>query len=450
MSVHNLCRYSSTSVPRYTSYPPAPHFSPMVDADNYASWLSGVAGGDTVSLYLHVPYCTAICAYCGCFTKASRRPEPIAAYGQLLAREAAMVGERVTGRPRVTHMHWGGGTPSLLPADAFEAVMAALDRHFDLSDMDEHAIELDPRIVDAPLARLLAAIGVTRVSLGVQDVNEKVQAAIGRVQPLGIIERAAEVLRAAGLEAVNMDVMYGLPDQSLEDVIRSVTTCAALGADRIALFGYAHVPWMKKNQTMIDEGALPSAGARLEQVRAAHKALEHLGYVAIGFDHFAKPGDPMARAMSEGTLRRNFQGYTTDTAPNLIGLGASAIGRLPAGYAQNAADIGAWTRAIEAGRFATVRGYRLTDEDRVRGDIIESLLTRFEADLGADRQGVRPDRQWINRALIGLDDLAEDGLCTITGSVVSIPADARFLARIVAHRFDGFAATSTARHSVAV
>jgi oxygen-independent coproporphyrinogen III oxidase len=450
MSIRNLSRYASMTVPRYTSYPPAPHFSPAIGAASYADWLASIGPQEATSLYFHVPYCTAICAYCGCFTKASRKVEPILAYGMTLAREVALVGRHLKARPRVTHMHWGGGTPSLMPHEAFVEVLRQVNLAFDLGSVEEHAIELDPRVVTPRLAFELKAYGVTRVSLGVQDLNARVQQAIGRVQPLEVVERALGALRAAKLEAINMDVMYGLPKQSMEDVVRSVTACAALGADRIALFGYAHVPWMKKNQTMIKDADLPSSGARLEQARAAHKALEHLGYISIGFDHFARPQDPMAQAMLEGSLRRNFQGYTTDNAPHLIGLGASSIGRTQGGFAQNAADIGGWTRSVEAGQLATSRGYAMRQEDEVRGQIIEALLTQFQVDLSQPRAGFQPDQAWINEQIIALDDLLDDGLCTVSGSLVQIPVDARFLARLVAHRFDGFASLSKAQHSVAV
>lgn len=450
MTVHNMGRYATINVPRYTSYPTAPHFSSQVTQGTYKQWLGQTPASDTASLYFHVPYCRSICAYCGCFTKASRKDEPLLSYGQLMAREVGLVADHLPGPMKVTHIHWGGGTPSLMPREGFESILDEIHARFDLSAIEEHAIELDPRVVTKALAADLRAYGMTRVSLGVQDLNAKVQQAIGRVQPLEVVENALGALRGAGLTSVNMDVMYGLPQQLLEDVVRSVTACAALGADRIALFGYAHVPWMKKNQTLINEADLPSAGARLEQVRAAHKALEHLGYISIGFDHFAKPEDPMATAMREGTLRRNFQGYTTDTASTLLGFGASSIGKLRQGYIQTAADIGAWSRAVADGELAIARGYEMTDEDRLRGSIIEDLLTGFSADLSVRRGAVMPGQRWINQHLIALDDLVEDGLCNVVGSRVSIPGDARFLARLVAARFDGFAQASQARHSVAV
>lgn len=450
MPVRNLRRYTSTNVPRYTSYPTAPHFKPNVDTAVYTRWLEQSAPDTPTSLYLHVPYCRAICAYCGCFTKASQRDKPILAYGKLLAKEIELVSAHLPSRLPVKHMHWGGGTPSLMPAEGMEAILAAIAAGFDLSALEEHAIELDPRVVTQQLAHALKSYGVTRVSLGVQDLNAQVQQAIGRIQPLEVVQRAMDALRTADLNAINTDVMYGLPHQSLEDVIRTVTACAALGADRIALFGYAHVPWMKKNQKLIDEDALPSAGARLEQARAAHKALEHLGYVSVGFDHFARPEDPMALAVKEGTLRRNFQGYTTDTAPAMMGFGASSIGHLPQGYAQNIADIGAWSRAIESGELAIARGYEMTDEDKLRASIIEDLLTGFSTDLSRQRAGITPSQRWINQQIIGVDDLVDDGLCEVLGSTVSVPENARFLSRLVASRFDGFLDQGKARHSAAV
>lgn len=448
--VRNLSRYTSANVPRYTSYPTAPHFKPSIDEAIYTNWLAKSAPDTATSLYLHVPYCRAICAYCGCFTKASQKDRPILGYGKLLAKEIELVSDHLPSRLPVKHMHWGGGTPSLMPAEGMEAILSAIEAGFDLGAIEEHAIELDPRVVTKSLARALKSYGITRVSLGVQDLNAKVQQAIGRIQPLEVVQRAMDALHDAGLNSTNTDVMYGLPHQSLEDVIRTVTACAALGSNRIALFGYAHVPWMKKNQKLIDEAALPSAGARLEQARAAHKALEHLGYVSVGFDHFARPDDPMALAMQQGTLRRNFQGYTTDTAPTMIGFGASSIGRLPQGYAQNVADIGAWSRSIEAGKLAVARGYEMTAEDKLRASIIEDLLTRFSADLSLQRAGITPTQSWINQQIIGLDDLVNDGLCDVLGSIVSVSENARFLSRLVASRFDGFLDQGKARHSVAV
>jgi oxygen-independent coproporphyrinogen III oxidase len=322
------------SVPRYTSYPTAPHFSADVGPRIYADWLDALPQAATLSLYLHVPFCTELCRYCGCTTKAVRRRPPVDAYAQLLHAEIELLRAAIGAR-RVVHLHWGGGTPSILGANHLPALVDRLTTSFDFTNLQQHAIELDPRRLDATLVSTLARIRVTRASLGVQEFSLHVQHAIGRLQPFGQVEQAVAALRAAGIANINIDLMYGLARQTVGDVIRSAELAAALKPARLALFGYAHVPWFKPHQRLIEEAALPGAGERMAQMPAAAETLEECGYVPIGLDHFALPGDDLWRAARTGRLHRNFQGYTTDPADALIGLGASSIGRLPQGYVQN-------------------------------------------------------------------------------------------------------------------
>ncbi|MGA8157283.1 MAG: oxygen-independent coproporphyrinogen III oxidase, partial [Rhodoplanes sp.] len=322
------------NVPRYTSYPTAPHFTADVGSSVYAAWLAAVPADATLSLYIHVPYCTEICRYCGCHTKATRRAEPLDAYADALISEIDLVAAAMTSRS-VVHQHWGGGTPSILGPERLARIVQRIANHFDLSRLIEHAIELDPRQVTKPLADVLAALGVTRASLGVQEFSPHVQEAIGRIQPFETVRAAVDALRSAGVTRINVDLMYGLPGQTIADVEATADLAAALHPARLALFGYAHVPWFKANQKLIDEAALPGAGERIEQARAAALRLAGHGYVPIGLDHFARADDELALAGRTGGLRRNFQGYTTDPADALIGLGASAIGKLPQGFAQN-------------------------------------------------------------------------------------------------------------------
>ena len=296
-----------------------------------------------------MPFCTELCFYCGCNTRAVRKREPIEAYAARLIDEIALIGG-LKGR-KLTHLHWGGGTPSILGPQWLETIAARLASLFDLSALKEHAIELDPRRLDRPLVRTLAAIGVNRASIGVQDTAPHVQRAIGRVQPFEQVERAAGWLREAGIADLNIDLMYGLPEQSARDVARSAELAASLGPQRLALFGYAHVPWFKTHQRLIDDAALPGLSARLEQAQAAAETLQGLGYQAVGLDHFAQPDDALAVAAREKRLRRNFQGYTTDDADALIGLGATAIGKLPQGFVQNAPDVAGYSRAVGGRRF---------------------------------------------------------------------------------------------------
>jgi len=431
------------NVPRYTSYPTAPHFSAGVGHDVYSDWLSQLPADATLSLYIHVPFCTELCLYCGCHTKAVRKREPIDNYAARLVEEIALL-DGLAGR-KLTHLHWGGGTPSILGPEWLETIAAKLASRFDLSGLKEHAIELDPRRIDRSLVRSLAAIGVNRASLGVQDVSPTVQHAIGRIQPFDLVERAVAWLREAGIANINIDLMYGLPQQGVREVARSAELAAALDPQRLALFGYAHVPWFKTQQKMIDEAVLPGLSERLEQARVAGETLVGLGYEAVGLDHFAKPDDELCVATRERRLRRNFQGYTVDDADALIGLGASAIGRLPQGFVQNAPDLAGYGRAIAAGRFPIVKGLKLSDEDRLRASIIERLMCDLEVDL--DRFG---GGAGFTGELAALAPLAAQGLLQIDGNRVIVTPEGRPYVRIAAAAFDTYLAANQKRHSVAV
>lgn len=437
------------SVPRYTSYPTAPHFNTGVDADVAAHWLSELAPEASLSLYLHIPYCRSICTYCGCHTKAARRDEPVEAYTQTLLAEIDVLARGTMAR-RVTHIHWGGGTPSLLGPERLIALVERIGARFDLSAMVEHAIELDPRTVDAPLARALARCGVNRASLGVQDLNLHVQEAIGRVQPFEIVRDCVEMLRAEGIDAINLDLMYGLPKQTVADVERTAELAASLSPARLAIFGYAHVPWFKTHQRLIDAATLPGAGERLEQADAATRVLLADGYEVIGLDHFARPDDPMAIAARAGTLRRNFQGYTTDVADALLGLGASSIGRLPRGYVQNAPDVGNWRRAVQAGRLSVVKGVAFSVEDHIRGSVIERLMCDFAVDFGSAAESAYGHAEALDDALPDLHALERDGVVEMEGRTVRLTPKGRPFMRLAAAAFDSYLRQGAARHSVAV
>jgi oxygen-independent coproporphyrinogen-3 oxidase len=439
----NRFALAERNVPRYTSYPTVPHFSPAVTASTYRQWLSDLPDTATLSLYIHVPFCTELCHYCGCNTRAVRKRGPIDAYAERLLDEIAVLAP-LAGR-KLTHMHWGGGTPSILGPQWLETVAARIASQFDLSNMKEHAIELDPRRIDRALVRSLKKIGVTRGSLGVQDVSPHVQRLIGRVQPFELVERSVERLREAGIRNLNIDLIYGLPGQGVPEVARSAELAAGLGAQRMALFGYAHVPWFKTHQRLIDEAALPGLSERLKQAEVAAETLSGLGYARVGLDHFALPDDELAVAARESRLRRNFQGYTTDESDVLIGLGASAIGKLPQGFVQNAPDLGGYTRAVGAGEFPIVKGLALSEEDRLRGSMIERLMCDLALDLnvygGVDR---------FADELSQLQPLADEGLIAIDAADIRVTDMGRPFVRIAAAVFDAYLATGQKRHSIAV
>jgi oxygen-independent coproporphyrinogen-3 oxidase len=436
-------------VPRYTSYPTAPHFSASIGADTYASWLGDLPKSDTLSLYLHVPFCEKICLYCGCNTKAVRRFESIDAYVERLSQEIDLVADR-TGCRRIVHLHWGGGTPSILGTGRLRNLVAQLDVRFDLSVLREHAFELDPRYVTKELAAVLADIGVTRASLGVQDLSAHVQNAIGRVQPFSVVQRAAETLREANIGEINVDLMYGLPNQSVQDIRRTVMLVHELKPQRLAVFGYAHVPWFKRHQKLLDESSLPAPAARIDQSMTAHETLVSLGYEPIGLDHYAAPADGLAVAARTRMLRRNFQGYTTDDAGALIGIGTSAIGQLPQGYVQNAPDTANYSRAITAGRFSTARGIALSIGDRVRGRIIEELMCHLDCDIGELQDQYNETRESFEQELEALGPFTADGLVRIDGSRVTVEEGGRPYLRLIASTFDAYLPNSHVRHSVAV
>jgi len=431
------------NVPRYTSYPTTPHFSAAVTPARYREWLEALPREAHLSLYIHVPFCEELCHYCGCNTRAVRKRGPIDAYAEELLKEIALL--RVLAGRKLTHLHWGGGTPSILGPRWLRAVAATLATQFDLSGLKEHAIELDPRRIDPALVAALKAIGVTRASLGVQDTSEEVQRHIGRIQPFALVERAAGWLREAGIRDLNIDLMYGLPGQTVAHVRDSAARAAALEPQRLALFGYAHVPWFKTHQRLIDETKLPGVSERLTQAQAAADTLIAAGYAAIGLDHFALPADSLAVAAREKRLRRNFQGYTVDEADALIGLGASAIGRLPQGFVQNAPDLGGYTRALAAGEFPIVKGLALSDDDRLRGAMIEQLMCDLELDLGAFGGAAR-----FAAEIEQLQPLADAGLLVRDSDRIVMTPEGRPYVRIAAAAFDAWLAAGQTRHSLAV
>jgi len=433
--------YARQTLPRYTSYPTAPHFAPLTEAV-YRSWLGGLRPGDALSLYLHIPFCKALCWYCGCHTAVTRSSARLARYAEGLMTEAGLLAAALPPRLPVESLHLGGGTPSALGARGLGQVMAALRAAFAFRPGAELAVECDPRDLSESVVALLASEGFRRASLGVQDIDPDVQARIGRVQPVALVEGAVARLRKAGIGAINFDLMYGLPGQTIAHVAASARFAVAMGADRIAVFGYAHVPWMKSHQNAISTDLLPDAMARMEQADAAERVLRGAGYVPIGLDHFALPDDPMAQAQRAGVLRRNFQGYTTDRAPVLIGLGASAIGALPEGYVQTLPEERAWLAAVEDGRLPVARGLSLTEDDRTRRAIIETLM----CDMSLDLLRVPPPI-WRD-AEPRLAPLLRDGLAVLGEGRLQVTEPGRRFLRHVAACFD--ARLGAARHSTAV
>ncbi len=437
-------------VPRYTSYPTAPHFHEHITAADYQQWLGTLQDREPLSLYVHIPYCREMCWYCGCNTKATRRYEPVADYVQTLKAEIARVAGSIGSKPIVTHLHWGGGTPTILSAEDMAGVSDLLRDSFQFAADAEIAIEIDPRVLSRDTIDAMVAAGINRASLGVQDFNLHVQMAINRIQPFDMVANAVTDLRQAGISQINFDLMYGLPAQTVADVKWTIERAHSLQPARLAVFGYAHVPWMKKHQKLINNQALPSAEDRLAQAAAIADELTLRGYRRIGLDHYARDGDALAVALAQDRLRRNFQGYTTDQAESLLGFGASAISTLPAGYVQNHTDYGRYTRAVAQGDLATARGVETDQDDRCRRAIIERLMCAMKVDLDNIGAAFDTDASHFAEELDTLRNDFDMGLVEVDGTRIRVTEPGRPWLRTVCAVFDKYLQQNEIRHSRAV
>ena len=445
-----LLRKYSGAVPRYTSYPTAPHFHEGIDNGTYRRWLGELGHRNRISLYLHIPYCDRLCWFCACHTKHTLKYEPIAVYLEALKREIAAVSSLVSPDAVVSAVHFGGGSPTMLRPEDMVGLMDCLRRHFTFGLAPEISVEMDPNDLDESRYDALAVIGMTRASLGVQDFDDKVQKTINRIQTFEQTESVVDAVRARGVHSVNCDILYGLPFQTCETLQQTVDQIISLDPDRIALFGYAHVPWMKKHQSLIPEQALPDIAERYRQMTMAAEMLSKAGYRAIGIDHFAKPADTLSRAVETGELRRNFQGYTTDTADALIGLGASAIGRMPQGYVQNMVATGEYQRMVGEGGFAVLKGIELSEDDHLRSYVIERLMCDFSLDLGdlKRRFGKASHSVSMEAQLFAGGD--RDGVVRMDGDVFAVTEAGKPFVRHIAATFDAYLGSGRGRHSVAV
>jgi len=446
----DLIRKYDRPIPRYTSYPTTPHFHPGVGADTAREWLEALPADLPLSLYIHIPFCDTLCWFCGCHTKIVRRYQPVADYLALVEREIRIVAARLGRRQTVTHVHFGGGSPTILKADDVRRIGDTIRQQFDVTEDAEWAVEIDPRDLGADVLQAFAEIGVNRASIGLQDINPLVQQAINRIQPMDETEAVVANLRAAGVTALNVDLMYGLPYQTTGHIVRTVEAALGLNPDRLALFGYAHVPHMKTHQKMIPDSALPDGPARFEQAEAAADRLVAAGYRRVGLDHFARADDPMAIALDAGQLRRNFQGYTTDPAAALVGLGASAIGSLPQGYVQNAVPLHAYRDAVKQGRLAVAKGVKLTADDRIRRDAIARLMCALTLDLADLETAHGYDPGTFDEEVSALSPMQADGLVRVDGDRITVTERGRPFVRCVAAVFDTYLGQGTARHARAV
>ncbi len=437
-------------VPRYTSYPTAPHFSDQIGGDQYRTWLDNIGPGEPVSIYIHIPFCDRLCWFCGCHTKQTLKYSPVRKYLEVLYKEIQMVGAIVAKRAVVSQLHLGGGSPSLLKAEDLEKLKKCLFENFAFHKDAEISLELDPSDLDAQNLLGFSEFGMTRASIGVQDFAENVQQAINRPQTFDETKFVVKGLRKFGIHSLNIDALYGLPLQTQDSLQETLEQVLSLQPDRIAMFGYAHVPWMKKHQQMIPETSIPGLDERFAQSQLAEKLLIAGGYDKIGLDHFAKPDDTLAIAAMEKRLRRNFQGYTTDSSRYLLGLGASSIGQTPHGFIQNTHATANYMRQVNDGELPIVRGLAISENDKMYGAVIEQLMCYFEIrkDWLSDNFGKSADP--VSQLAHELVAQNEEGYFVETDNGFEITEEGKPFTRQFAAQFDEYLRDGVAKHSVAI
>lgn len=444
--------FATARLPRYTSYPTAADFTDEIGASQAGQALRKLAPDEPVAAYVHVPFCEKLCWYCGCATSVPNGYRRVSSYVDTLHGEIDAWASRMPAHGGLRHLHFGGGSPNSLSCGDFRDIVVHIREAFGARDDLEIDIELDPRTTTDAFIETLAACGVTRASLGVQTLAARVQKAINRIQPRHMVTEKLARLRALGIKRINMDLMYGLPLQTVEDVQDAARYAAVVGADRVSLFGYAHVPWFAKHQKAIRDDDLPGLEARFRQAEAGHELLVSLGYEPVGLDHYALPGDSLTKALDDGTIRRTFQGYTDNPCDTVIGFGPSSISHLPGGFFQNSKAQPEWRGRIEGGELPVVRGVLQEADDRVRARAIERLMCTLHVDIADVAREMNAPARALEPGLDAARKLEPLGLCRVSGTRIDVPGEARMMLRAVAACFDSrlAAAGQQPRHAAAV
>lgn len=438
ISPEMLARYNKPG-PRYTSYPTVPAWTDGFGEAEYREALADVAArpDDTLSVYVHLPFCAERCTYCGCNATVTRRAEVVDVYLDRIERELSMVTPLLGGRRKVVQMHWGGGTPNFLSDAQMRRLIGLLDTHFAIDWQGEISLEIDPRIGTVEQMAQIRALGFNRISMGVQDINPDVQAAIGRIQPFTQTETLYRACRDLGFSGVNLDLVYGLPLQTVESFVETLNAISDLRPDRVAYFSYAHVPWVKPNQKLIDVSKLPDTFTKFSLFRMAIDHFAASGYDWVGMDHFALRDDELSVAARELRLHRNFMGYTTRPAPHMLAFGTSSIGELAGRFAQNEPHLGRYQKAIDAGRLPIVKGYKLSDDDLLRRKVILHLMCNLELPYGLTRADFGVDlRDALGDDLERLEAYVEDGFVDLLPDRVQVTPLGRFFVRNLAMELD--------------
>jgi oxygen-independent coproporphyrinogen-3 oxidase len=436
-----LIRQYDVSGPRYTSYPTADRFVEAFGEPELRQSLArrNIGGfGQPLSLYVHLPFCSTLCYYCGCNKIVTRERSRSAKYIGYLLKELALLAPLLGQNSALHEMHWGGGTPNFLAREEMAALVHAVEAHLPRAARSQYSIEIDPRSAQPGLMAWLADLGFDRVSLGVQDFDPAVQKAVHRVQGVDVTQRVMEEARAVGFRSINLDLIYGLPKQTLDSFNRTLDEVLRLNPERIALYSYAHLPALFKPQRRIDTLALPSAEVKLELMTLAIGRLTRAGYLYVGMDHFARPDDELAAAQARGQLTRSFQGYSTQGG-DLLGVGVSAIGQIGPAYYQNLKDLARYEEALDAGRLPVLRGVELTADDLVRRAVIQALMCHFRVSIESiELAHLVEFNTYFAAELEALRPLADDGLVELGSDWIVVTPKGRLLVRAVAMVFDRY------------
>lgn len=436
----DLIKRYDKSGPRYTSYPTAVAFTPDFTEENFTQHAekSNQAGGP-LSLYFHIPFCDTICFYCACNKIATKDYSKTPTYLEYLYKEMDMQAKLFDASRVVEQLHWGGGTPTFLKHHEIEALMAYTRKTFNLlnDDSGDYSIEIDPRSVSKDTIKLLRDVGFNRFSLGVQDVDEKVQKAVNRIQPIKDTQAIIDACRENNAHSVSIDLIYGLPLQTVEGFAQTLQTAIEMNPDRMSVFNYAHLPHIFKPQRRINADQLPSSEEKLEILQQSIETLTNAGYEYIGMDHFAKPDDELAIAQAKGSLHRNFQGYTTHAECDLVAMGVSSISSIHNSYSQNEKDIDGYYAAIKADRLPIIRGLALTDDDVLRREIIQQLSCHFKLDFKQiERQFTINFSEYFAIELKDLLPMQDDDLLTLSENNIQVTPRGRILIRNICMVFD--------------
>jgi oxygen-independent coproporphyrinogen-3 oxidase len=435
-------------VPRYTSYPPANHFQVDVGRKNQVRWLAAVPAHSSISLYIHIPFCKRLCWFCACRTQGTKTLRPVDAYVEYLKQELTKVRTALPDLVKINRLHLGGGTPTILSPETMKSLLTSVFDRFDVEKEFEFSVEIDPTEASEALLQVLVDFGMNRASIGVQDFSEKTQESIGRLQSVEQTKSVVSFLRDRGVQSLNMDLLYGLPHQTSETFRITLEEVAKMIPDRLAIYGYAHVPWMSKRQVMIKQEHLPDNIQRYALSEIARNFFIAKGYIPIGIDHFALPDDGLSIANKSNQIRRNFQGYTDDNATTLIGIGASAISHFPQGYVQNAPATSAYQDRISHEGLAGHKGYLMSDRDQLISKMVEGLMCNFKLDSCYLLDEFPDEEAFVTQTVLHLKRKFPDSF-SISKSALTLRHYAKPLVRIVAKEIDDFACEATA-HSSAI